>query len=127
MVGAPGNRQVLLSSVRDTARRSAVCIERPQPRSGAVMILRDVKDGAIVDRCRETHIRVVIGEAFRLSAAGCNPPQIQLPSALNAACKVNPSTIGRPCLMMAVSSPNRIDKNLCGADAGTIPDEHRVS
>src|SRR5258708_32687473 len=107
MVGAGGNRQGLLRSVRDTTRRSAVSIEHPQPWPRAVMILRDVKDVAIVDRCRETHIRVVISEAFRLSAAGSNPPQIHLPSALNAACKVDPSTIGRPCLMMVVPFRNR--------------------
>ena len=91
------------------------------------MILRDVEDVAIVDRCREPHIRVVMGEAFRLPAARGNPPHVHLRRVLNAARKVNPSTIGRPCLMMVVSSRNRIDKNLSGADTGAIRDEHRVA
>src|SRR5687767_8778595 len=119
-VGAGANRQVLFRSVRDAARRSAVGIECPQPWSRAVMILRDIEDVTIVDRCWKAHIRVMMSEPLRVSAGGCDSPQIQLPGGLNAAGEVNPSTVGRPCLMMVVPSHGRIDKNLFGADAGTI-------
>src|SRR5688500_18294676 len=64
-VGAGANRQVLLSSIGHTARRTAAGIERPQPWSRAVMILRDVENMTIVDRCWKAHIRVVMGEPFR--------------------------------------------------------------
>ena len=127
MVGAAGDRQVPLYPVRDAARGAAVGVECPQPRPGAIMILRDVQDGPIGDRCRETHIGIVVGEPFQSFAAGGHPPQIHLPGVLQAARKINPSTVGGPDLVMAVSSDNRIDKNLFGAGAGPIRDEHRVS
>ena len=84
------------------------------------MVPRNVEDAAIVDRSREPHVRVVIGEPFRLAAVRSNPPQIHLPSALNAPCKVDPAAIRRPCLMMVVPSDNWIDKNLFGAETGAI-------
>src|SRR5208282_2455543 len=93
---------VLFQAQTHAARRLGLGIERPQPRSGAVFIVRDEQNRLFVDRCGERDIGVEMCELLWLSTVWRNAPQVHLVRGRTTAHKEDPTAIFRPDRKMVV-------------------------